>query len=25
LKLFQAWGRGDKGEWWRGWFNYDIL
>jgi hypothetical protein len=19
LKLFQEWGKGDKGEWWRGW------
>jgi hypothetical protein len=25
LKLFQEWGRGDQGEWWRGKFDYDIF
>jgi hypothetical protein len=25
LKLFQKWRWEDKGEWWRGEFNYDIL
>jgi hypothetical protein len=24
LKLFQEWGEGSKGEWWRGEFNYDT-
>jgi hypothetical protein len=25
LKLFQEWGREDRGEWWRGEFKYDIF
>jgi hypothetical protein len=25
LKLFQEWGEGDKGEWWRSEFKYDIF